>query len=825
MAEFDIDSNGVLRGVRLLDGETEVTLPDDTAPVIREIGAFAFTKDTPVQRLILNDGCERIRNKAFYFCSTLEYVKVGSGLEAIEEFAVAGCNNISEIEVDGGNTSFSEVNGMLATKDGNTIVLGVNAETVEFGGSETVIGNRAFSFCDKLEEIEIPSTVKEIGRYAFSDCNSLTTVTIPANVYTEDGKTKCIKIGYGAFFGCEKIEKVVVSEGITDLPGLGLYSMPSLVIVKLPNTLERIGAVIGEETFTDSGRMLFFDVPTGWEASHKAIRDLLEGAFGQLKERIPIGFYKPSRDGFPPWPEFYHYDVPAGNEIGGAITSATTAWNLTYPDQPLKGYYYNYNDESGKYSDEANPTDIAENYHIVDGRMQPVDSISLYADYSMVVVLSDVYETVVTAEPSPAGGYGTITLTAVKDWDKLRISGYKIPDEITVEDEEGIEKRYRVTILGPNLFAGGTIGATMEIPWTVKRINKAAFKGHSELKWVKFPDWEPGEGEEGTPKKSQLSTIDAQAFMDTGLAKIEIPSAVRTIKQGAFANCEDLSEVTTRSLLDWLKISFGDVACNPLYKGADMYIVSDENVSTKLETLNLDNLGTTGEIKPYAFAGCGSLTAVDFGNTAVSKIGREAFTATEALSSITFGDGIEEIGRAAFSNCGVERLVVPNTITGVGEFMFNGCKKLSEVSVDTKVISSSMFSNCSVLSEVSIEDNVEEIGESAFAGSGPSSYVDWAPIDRWYILYGGMEIKFSEGSGCKMIGDYAFAKSGVVSAGGQGGVMSEPRGRTIYSPESLKTIGNYAFEGCDGIYYKDPITRHATSLADNAFENCPHAYF
>lgn len=826
MAEFDIDSDGVLRGVRLLDGESEVTLPDDTAPVIREIGAFAFTKDTPVQRLILNDGCERIRNKAFYFCSTLEYVKVGSGLKTIEEFAVAGCNNVSEIEVDGGNTLFSDVNGMLATKDGKTIVLGVNAETVEFGGSETKIGDRAFSFCDKLEEIEIPSTVKEIGRYAFSDCNSLTTVTIPANVYTEDGKTKCIKIGYGAFFGCGGIEKVVVSEGITTLPGLGLYSMPSLIIVKLPNSLESIGAVIGEETFEDSGRRLFFDVPAGWESSHKAIRDLLDGAFGQLKERIPIGFYMPSRDGFPPWPEFYNTSVRAGSDISAALSGATLAWDVHYPDLPLKGYYYNYNHDTGKYSDKANPTDIAENYRIVDGQMVRVDSISLYADYSMVVVLSDVYETVVTSEPATAGGYGTITLASVKDWDKLRTSGYLIPDEITVEDDEGIEKKYRVTVLGPNLFEGGTIGATMEIPWTVKRINKAAFKGHSELKKVKFPDWEPEEGEDGEPKKSQLSTIDAQAFMDTGLEEIDIPSAVRTVRQGAFANCDGLKKVSTRSLLDWMRISFGDVACNPLYKGADLWVVTEEEEETftdKLEVLNSENLGTTGEIKPYAFAGCGSLKTVDFGNSAVTKIGREAFTANEALATVSIGHGISEIGRAAFSNTAVAEVSVPNEVQVVGEFMFNGCKKLTKVSVDTTVVSESMFSNCGKLEDVTIGEDVEEIGKSAFSASGPEAKSTWNDEEFKYYLVGGMSVKFDGTSVCRTIGDYAFSYSWVASAAPDGGGwMANPIGEFLSLPASLTWIGSYAFRKCNGLYRFPDVW--GVSRADNALAECDHLY-
>ena len=798
-AEFNIDTNGVLLGV-VLNGETAISLPQ----AVTEIAAFVFTDKTPLVSLALNAECTTIRNKAFYNCRTLTTLTIGVGLSVLEEYAFAGCNNLSSIAISGSNPHFSAIGNILYS--GESAVLGANVSgKPTFWDGTTKIGKRAFSFCDRITELDIPEEITEIGDYAFSDCSGIEKVQIP---------DKVASVGYGAFFGCSKTVDVTLNaldSSIAETQSLGGRSfagMEGLKIVHVFSKVGEIGTTIGEETFDGGGRRLYFDIQTSLSDNQYLISHVY-GRVGTLGSTITLHFFNGLT-------EIDSALVQVGDTYAAAMEHA----HSLIPDtEDFFGWYFD-----SQLKKQASPSDVVSNYTINDqGEVEEVTEINVYAKTKakpVPVEFSRIYYVTITGEPTEKRSYGLAMLTGVKDWELLAQSGYAIPD-IFVDEEQGIE--YRVTTLGENLFNGGTIAATMSVPWTVKRIGKSAFRGHSELTAVEFPDY----AETGKPtRKSQLTTIDRWAFADTGLTAFTVPVNLEESKAGAFEGCDGLATVTDGSLSHWMSIEFGGSSGNPLSNGAKLMIGD-----TELTTLNPATLADYEKISPFAFTGCSSITSLDMtGNTTVKEIGEEAFSACENLSSVVFSEVVEDVnvgikvGRAAFSNCGVESIVVPATIIGVGEFMFNGCKKLSEVSVNTKVISSSMFSNCPVLSEVSLEDNVEEIGESAFAGSGPSSYVDWDPIDAWYVLYGGMEIKFSEDSGCKMIGDYAFAKSGVVSAGGQGGVMSEPRGRTIYSPESLKTIGNYAFEGCDGIYYKYPIIRYATSLADNAFENCPHDY-
>lgn len=85
--------------------------------------------------------------------------------------------------------------------------------SVTIPGSVKVIGNSAFSKCDKLTSITIPEGVSEIGEDAFSECESLISVIIPGGV---------TKIGDHAFCGCKNLTSVNIPDSAED-PGENLF--------------------------------------------------------------------------------------------------------------------------------------------------------------------------------------------------------------------------------------------------------------------------------------------------------------------------------------------------------------------------------------------------------------------------------------------------------------------------------------------------------------------------------------------------------------------------------------------------------------------------
>ena len=135
-------------------------------------GAGNCLIDTSTKTLIL--GCKNsiiptdgsvtsIGTYAFYGCSSLTSVTIGSGVTSIRNYAFRYCSNLTSVTIS---------------------------------DSVTSIGEYAFSNCSSLTSVTIPNSVTSIGIYAFSDCSSLTSVTIGSGVTS---------IGQAAFRDCSKL--------------------------------------------------------------------------------------------------------------------------------------------------------------------------------------------------------------------------------------------------------------------------------------------------------------------------------------------------------------------------------------------------------------------------------------------------------------------------------------------------------------------------------------------------------------------------------------------------------------------------------------------
>ena len=124
-----------------------------------------------------------------------------------------GCSSLEEIKVSDCNENYRSINGVLFTKDGQTLVAcpgGMRGEyTVPQG--VTQISSNAFEGCSSLKSITLPDGITEIGAGAFSDCSSLKSITLP------DGITK---IGDWAFSGCSSLESITLPDGITEIGGM-----------------------------------------------------------------------------------------------------------------------------------------------------------------------------------------------------------------------------------------------------------------------------------------------------------------------------------------------------------------------------------------------------------------------------------------------------------------------------------------------------------------------------------------------------------------------------------------------------------------------------
>ena len=120
-----------------------------------------------------------------------------------------------------------------------------------------------------------------------------------------------------------------------------------------------------------------------------------------------------------------------------------------------------------------------------------------------------------------------------------------------------------------------------------------------------------------------------------------------------------------------------------------------------------------GVLKKYKGSG-GAVIIPD----SVTSIGERAFWGCESLTSVTIPDSVTSIGGGAFGRCeSLTSVTVPNGVTSIGEYAFSECKNLTSVTVLNGItnIGDSAFSWCSSLTSVTIPDSVTSIGEDAFS--------------------------------------------------------------------------------------------------------------
>ena len=166
-------------------GLTNVTIGSG----VTSIGDYAFSI-SGLTSVIIPDSVRSIGYRAFEYCRGLESVTMGNGVTNIAFELLLGCSGLKSISVGDGNVAYSSVDGLLLTKDGKTLVHGVNGDVTIPDGVASVASG-AFGSYSGLTSVIIPDSVTNIGEYAFFDCYKLARVMIPDGV---------MSIGEGAFW-------------------------------------------------------------------------------------------------------------------------------------------------------------------------------------------------------------------------------------------------------------------------------------------------------------------------------------------------------------------------------------------------------------------------------------------------------------------------------------------------------------------------------------------------------------------------------------------------------------------------------------------------
>ncbi len=233
-----------------------------------------------INKVKIEAGITIIGEKAFYKCSKLTSITIPSSVMRIGNGAFCNCSSLEKITVDGKNSTYKDIYGVLFTKDGAQLICypaGKTDASYTIPEGVTSIGNDAFNYCTSLKSVIIPNTVTSIGNDAFYNCTSLKSVIIPNTVTSigNDAFYRCTSltsviipntvtsigndafnyctsltsvtipnsvtsIGYSAFFWCRSLKSVIIPNSVTSIGGYAFYNCTSLKSVIIPNSVTSI---------------------------------------------------------------------------------------------------------------------------------------------------------------------------------------------------------------------------------------------------------------------------------------------------------------------------------------------------------------------------------------------------------------------------------------------------------------------------------------------------------------------------------------------------------------------------------------------------------
>ena len=415
---------------------------------------------------------------------------------------------------------------------------------------------------------------------------------------------------------------------------------------------------------------------------------------------------------------------------------------------------------------------------------------------------------------------GTVSVAGCDDKEVREI---EVPETVSNEG-----RNYTVTRIGEYAFNRCLRLYDVSLPNTLSEIGDYSFAQCQALEAIDLPE--------------ALTSIGDYAFSSCGLSSISIPKATTTIGEKAFAMCFSLVSVSLPESLTSI--------------GTGTFLNCHELGSITFP----ESLISIGD---WAFEDCRSLTEIAF-PTPLETIGKEAFEGCTGLKQVSFSESLKSIGNWAFANCeSLETVALPESLMSMGEYAFAGCSSLTAVKfpksfeeikfrsfIDCPLlknvwlpysctyIGTEAFKGCSALDRITLPDDLTNIGMFAFAGTS----IDFVCLPRTLMTINGSCFE-----GCSDICILPEGSSPYIAVNGEDGNMySKDFTTLLYAhcnwqtlnynmtevqiPESVETIGEYAFHGVydtaglKGVYCHSKTPPHMmnsyTSIREDIYGAC-----
>ncbi len=220
----------------------------------------------------------------------------------------------------------------------------------------------------------------------------------------------------------------------------------------------------------------------------------------------------------------------------------------------------------------------------------------------------------------------------------------------------------------------------------------------------------------------------------------------------------------------------------------------------------------------------------------ITRVGNLAFRDLSEVTSVTLPSTLKSVGNFSFSNTAITEVTLPAGLETLGQYTFNGCSELVTVNIPSNskltAIPVGAFSYCGKLSSISLPDsitliddeafeedialaitalpaNLKTVGASAFSHCSSLTTLDLG--DKLVTIGGSAFFKCTNletvtfPDTLKTINYWAFRETAITE---------------LSLPSGLTSIGEYAFNQCNGLTSVNLACSGDIAIGTSAFNNC-----
>lgn len=765
-------------------------------------GEGTFNTCQSLEKLILPPALESIPTSFLYQAINLKELYMPASIKEINDGAFKDCQSLEKIVLYSGNSS-----------------AGITGDyEADLAAGQVLRSSYDFNF---------PAALTKIGKNAFENCQNLYDLSIPESVTS---------IGYSAFGGCTKLKKMVI-------PFVGAHSGNCTDKCQTDN--------MGARTEYHGLFGWLFGQQGGKEDFYSAEQSYSGGSFTfQIPNTLT--------------------DVTVRKETvlsTGCLQGLKSVVNLTI------------NPEVG--------SNIATGCMNGMANLQSLQISSVGSHLGNLFYGAEFDGSLATSGSARVPG----TLTTVSITNQPDVSGAVFHNCTKLENVEiGKNTRY----MGSSIFYNNQNLTSLTIPFT--GCERGEFyrpwwwwrdkAWRNSVQWLFSSTPHTGTYENNTfryydsyiryiPQTLKSLTVTDETIIGTysfrnfrSLESISITNLPSSIEEYSFYGCSGLQELTipyighdlnkngnagSSHVLGYI---FGHDAYGGSY-GAYQYnttfYIPNNLKSVKVGAPGRAEANMSNKVFDHAFAGCSSLTSVDFYDAYINILGNNAFANCVNLSRVNYPNAsFTHAGNYAFYNCQKVQAIedfTPDTLRTLGAYSFAGtsigfkdpkheihlenfdsigsyafanCLQIEKVSLPARLgsnIGDGIFSGCQYLSDVNLEAN-KHVTKYMFQNCTSLEGIDFTGI-----------FSIPEGifSGCVNLlwdteANHGFVYDESTSYIGPYAFKNCRSLEDFKFTQTLKTIDRGAFQGCTGIEYMT-IPRETTTINPEGWIGCNDNFF